>query len=245
MRKLSVALCATACVFSASAAGAGVIIAPTAAVIDSGGPGFGSIEQTFNQAGLLTTYVAGIDDFDSYLAGDPQHNFVFSGNEWFSNQGTTSAQVTYDFGAIVTIDAMALWHEDASGFSRFILSSDGNPNFLVDSAADTTINFNYGAQVFDFGGAITTRFLTIQMEGCPQAPDNGFDACAIGEVAFRSTDGVVPEPVGGAHRDPELAGERLGDAIEAAIHELDGMSPDELRRHRREKFLTIGRAGIM
>jgi acetyl-CoA carboxylase carboxyl transferase subunit alpha len=57
-------------------------------------------------------------------------------------------------------------------------------------------------------------------------------------------DGVVTEPVGGAHRDPELTIERLGDAIESAISELETLSPDELRAQRREKFLGIGRAGL-
>lgn len=194
MKTLSLALCAAAALCAASAAQADVIIAPIAGVIDSGGPGFGLLSQTFDQSGLLTTYTAGVTDFDTYVAGDPQHNFVFSGNEWFSNQGTTSAQVTYDFGSVVTIDALALWHEDASGFSRFILSGDSDANFLVASATDNPINSNYGPEVFAFGSAITTRYLTLQMEGCPQPPDNGFDGCAIGEVAFRSSGGVVPEP---------------------------------------------------
>ena len=57
-------------------------------------------------------------------------------------------------------------------------------------------------------------------------------------------DGVIQEPVGGAHRDPILAVERLGDAVEAAIHELEDMSPDALRAHRRQKFLNIGRVGL-
>ncbi|GAB4532410.1 MAG: acetyl-CoA carboxylase carboxyltransferase subunit alpha [Amphiplicatus sp.] len=57
-------------------------------------------------------------------------------------------------------------------------------------------------------------------------------------------DAIVPEPLGGAHRDIPLTVERLGDAVEAAIHELEGMTPDELRAHRRRKFLDIGRAGL-
>ncbi|WDI31726.1 acetyl-CoA carboxylase carboxyltransferase subunit alpha [Hyphococcus flavus] len=57
-------------------------------------------------------------------------------------------------------------------------------------------------------------------------------------------DGIIPEPVGGAHRDIHLAIERLGDAVEAAITELEMMSPDELKQQRREKFLNIGRAGL-
>jgi len=57
-------------------------------------------------------------------------------------------------------------------------------------------------------------------------------------------DAVIPEPVGGAHRDPGATIERLGDAVEAAIHELEHMTPEQLRAHRRAKFLAIGRAGL-
>jgi len=55
-------------------------------------------------------------------------------------------------------------------------------------------------------------------------------------------DDIVPEPLGGAHRDPALACERLGDAIEDALRDLDGLTREELKRARREKFLAIGRA---
>ena len=55
-------------------------------------------------------------------------------------------------------------------------------------------------------------------------------------------DAVVPEPVGGAHRDPRLAVERLGDAIEAALVELETLSGPAIRAARREKFLKIGRS---
>lgn len=58
-------------------------------------------------------------------------------------------------------------------------------------------------------------------------------------------DGIITEPLGGAHRDPELAAERLGDAIENALDELAPLTPDELRRNRRDKFLAIGRKGLV
>lgn len=57
-------------------------------------------------------------------------------------------------------------------------------------------------------------------------------------------DAVIPEPRGGAHRDHLHTVERLGDAVEAAVHELEHMTPDALRAHRRAKFLAIGRAGL-
>ncbi|MDB5706738.1 MAG: acetyl-CoA carboxylase carboxyl transferase subunit alpha [Sphingomonas bacterium] len=54
-------------------------------------------------------------------------------------------------------------------------------------------------------------------------------------------DTIVPEPLGGAHRDPALAIANLGDAIDSALGELGNQGPDQLRRGRREKFLAIGR----
>ncbi len=57
-------------------------------------------------------------------------------------------------------------------------------------------------------------------------------------------DAIVPEPIGGAHRDPTLAIERLGDAIETAIQELSGLTPAEIKADRRAKFLAIGRVGL-
>jgi acetyl-CoA carboxylase carboxyl transferase subunit alpha len=61
---------------------------------------------------------------------------------------------------------------------------------------------------------------------------------------FRIVDGVVPEPMGGAHRDPKGAIARVGDAIEAALAGLSSMTPDELRAQRKERFYAIGREGL-
>ncbi|MEL7488293.1 MAG: acetyl-CoA carboxylase carboxyl transferase subunit alpha, partial [Pseudomonadota bacterium] len=63
-------------------------------------------------------------------------------------------------------------------------------------------------------------------------------------VELGVVDGVIAEPIGGAHRDASAAIERLGDAIETALHELEALSPRELREHRRDKFLAIGRVGL-
>ncbi len=59
--------------------------------------------------------------------------------------------------------------------------------------------------------------------------------------AFGVIDQVVPEPVGGAHRDPAAAIGSLGTAIEAALAPLAGLSADALRQDRRAKFLAMGR----
>ena len=53
-------------------------------------------------------------------------------------------------------------------------------------------------------------------------------------------DGVVPEPLGGAHRDPRVAYENVGRALEECLRELEGVPPDELVRRRREKYRRMG-----
>jgi acetyl-CoA carboxylase carboxyl transferase subunit alpha len=60
-------------------------------------------------------------------------------------------------------------------------------------------------------------------------------------LKFGVIDGVVPEPVGGAHRDPAAAIEATGRAIAAALDSLAGLSREELRAARAAKFLAIGR----
>lgn len=54
-------------------------------------------------------------------------------------------------------------------------------------------------------------------------------------------DAIVPEPVGGAHRDPAASITALGDAIERSLGELTRMSAEALRKDRRAKFLAMGR----
>ena len=45
-------------------------------------------------------------------------------------------------------------------------------------------------------------------------------------LRFGIIDTIVPEPAGGAHRDPEAAIAATGDAIEEALHGFDGWSRD-------------------
>src|SRR5690242_10723260 len=58
---------------------------------------------------------------------------------------------------------------------------------------------------------------------------------------FGVIDGIVPEPVGGAHRDPAATIATTGDAIAMALGDLAGLDRESVRRQRRDKFLAIGR----
>ncbi len=60
-------------------------------------------------------------------------------------------------------------------------------------------------------------------------------------IKYGIIDGIVPEPIGGAHRDPETAVAAVGRAVGAALDSLSNMSREELRDARAAKFLAIGR----
>ncbi|MCE1237236.1 MAG: acetyl-CoA carboxylase carboxyltransferase subunit alpha [Hyphomicrobiales bacterium] len=61
-------------------------------------------------------------------------------------------------------------------------------------------------------------------------------------LKFKVIDGIVSEPVGGAHRNVEEVIAAAGEAIAGALADLAGLSPDQLRDARHEKFLAIGRS---
>jgi acetyl-CoA carboxylase carboxyl transferase subunit alpha len=60
-------------------------------------------------------------------------------------------------------------------------------------------------------------------------------------LKFGIIDTIVPEPLGGAHRDPAQAIATAGDAIAAALESCGNMSPEALRDARAAKFLAIGK----
>ncbi|HEX3363558.1 acetyl-CoA carboxylase carboxyltransferase subunit alpha [Phenylobacterium sp.] len=63
-------------------------------------------------------------------------------------------------------------------------------------------------------------------------------------LGLKIVDRIIPEPPGGAHSDPEATLKAVGDAIEEELKALEGFTPDELRKHRAERFYAIGRAGL-
>jgi acetyl-CoA carboxylase carboxyl transferase subunit alpha len=54
-------------------------------------------------------------------------------------------------------------------------------------------------------------------------------------------DDIIPEPLGGAHRDPETVMDATGKVIASALTDLGKLSGEEVRAARRQKFLDIGR----
>ena len=105
-----------------------------------------------------------------------------------------------------------------------------------------------GNRVLMFEHAV---YSVISPEGCAsilwRTADKAADAAEAMKVTAQDLkklgviDTIVPEPLGGAHRDPAAASAALGDAMDAALGELAGLGRDALRRDRRDKFLAIGR----
>jgi len=105
-----------------------------------------------------------------------------------------------------------------------------------------------GNRVLMFEHAV---YSVISPEGCASILWRTADKAAEAAEAMRVTaqdlksfgviDTIVPEPVGGAHRDPAGAITNLGDAIQKALGDLGGVGRDELKRGRAAKFLAMGR----
>jgi acetyl-CoA carboxylase carboxyl transferase subunit alpha len=105
-----------------------------------------------------------------------------------------------------------------------------------------------GNRVLMFEHAV---YSVISPEGCASILWRTADKAPDAAEAMRITaqdlkqlgiiDEIVPEPLGGAHRAPAAAIESLGDALDQALGQLATMSPAELRRDRRAKFLRMGR----
>jgi acetyl-CoA carboxylase carboxyl transferase subunit alpha len=53
-------------------------------------------------------------------------------------------------------------------------------------------------------------------------------------------DAIVPEPEGGAHTDYDAAAQLLATSLEASLSELEGVSGDDLRRRRRDRYRALG-----
>ena len=58
--------------------------------------------------------------------------------------------------------------------------------------------------------------------------------------SWGSIDGIVREPEGGAHTDPDGAARLLRESIVESLDDLEGVPGDGLRHRRRAKFRSLG-----
>jgi acetyl-CoA carboxylase carboxyl transferase subunit alpha len=60
-------------------------------------------------------------------------------------------------------------------------------------------------------------------------------------LKFKIIEGIIDEPLGGAHRAPEKAIAMTGAAVARALDKFNGMDCDALKKQRRDRYYAIGR----
>ncbi len=93
-------------------------------------------------------------------------------------------------------------------------------------------------------------YSVISPEGCAsilwRTPEKASDAAEAMKVTAQDLHGlkvierIVQEPVGGAHRDPEMTAKMLSNALVEELDKLGRLSPAEIIAKREERFLAIG-----
>jgi acetyl-CoA carboxylase carboxyl transferase subunit alpha len=94
-------------------------------------------------------------------------------------------------------------------------------------------------------------YSVISPEGCAtilwRDPKKTLDAAkamklsAIDLLDLKVIDEIIPEPVGGAHRDKDLILDNVRKSIEVNLNKFLNMTSEEIFNHRKNKFLEIGR----
>ena len=97
-------------------------------------------------------------------------------------------------------------------------------------------------------------YSVISPEGCAsilwRSGDMAQDAAAAMRLTaqdlmeFGIIDVVVPEPMGGAHRERDIVIDALKDAVDEALNAFQGMEGAMLKASRRDKYLAMGKTGL-
>jgi acetyl-CoA carboxylase carboxyl transferase subunit alpha len=119
-----------------------------------------------------------------------------------------------------------------------IVGEGGSGGAVALAAADRVLMFQHAV------------YSVISPEGCASILWRTGDRAADAAQAMKMTaddlkslgviDQIVPEPVGGAHRDHAAAIASLSRAIESELGSLEKLSRGELKRQRHAKFLKMG-----
>ena len=59
-------------------------------------------------------------------------------------------------------------------------------------------------------------------------------------AGFGITDEIIPEPAGGAHRDPDAIAKTVGETIRRHLAELKKLTPEQLVVDRYKKYRAMG-----
>jgi acetyl-CoA carboxylase carboxyl transferase subunit alpha len=119
-----------------------------------------------------------------------------------------------------------------------IVGEGGSGGAIAIAAANSVLMFEHAV------------YSVISPEGCASILWRTGEKAADAAEAMKITasdllrlgviDRIVPEPLGGAHRDPKTAMATLGAAIGEELDKLSKWKPAKVREARRDKYLAIG-----
>ncbi len=120
-----------------------------------------------------------------------------------------------------------------------VIGEGGSGGALAIAVGDVTLMMQY------------STYSVISPEGCAailwKSADNANEAAeSLGITAARLKtlgviDKVIPEPLGGAHRDPAEAAKNLKKAVHEALRSLQDLSPEQLLERRQERWVNYGK----
>ncbi len=119
-----------------------------------------------------------------------------------------------------------------------IIGEGGSGGAIALAAANTVLMLEHAV------------YSVISPEGCAsilwRSAEHAQDAAealkltAADLLKLKVIDGIVPEPLGGAHRDRGAAIDAVGDAVVTALAQLRQVDVGDLKAQRRQKFLAMG-----
>ena len=128
-------------------------------------------------------------------------------------------------------------------FIATIIGEGGSGGAIALAAADRVLMLEHAI------------YSVISPEGCASILWRDAAQASVAAEALRLTaedlkrlaiiDAVVPEPLGGAHRDAAAMIQAVGARIEEVLEPLAALDGATLRARRREKFLEMGRVGAL
>ncbi len=128
-------------------------------------------------------------------------------------------------------------------FIATIIGEGGSGGAIALAAADRVLMLEHAI------------YSVISPEGCASILWRDAAQASVAAEALRLTaedlkrlaiiDAVVPEPLGGAHRDAAAMIEAVGARIDEVLEPLAALDGATLRARRREKFLEMGRVGAL
>jgi hypothetical protein len=172
------------------------------------------LENMINQSGLDKSFTSGVTDFDEYFTTGASPFAQANGdNNWqsdFTFNLPLMGFVDFDFGAVYSIDRLAIWNRSLENVK--ILTSPTSINDVAEVASLRLTNhlnfpFSYVHEFVDLGGAHDVRFLRIEIDSAYKFDiTDTFAYAIVGEVVASAA------PI-----DSELEGDYNGNgAVDAA-----------------------------